>query len=44
MRAKTPSFVTDIPLVVSPSEERVLLARLEAGRQLHNICLGELID
>ncbi|MEB3357542.1 MAG: transposase [Synechococcales bacterium] len=40
-KSKTPSFVTDIPLAVSPSEEQILLARLEAGRQLYNACLGE---
>ena len=40
-RKLTPSFITEIPLVVSPSEERTLLARLEAGRQLYNACLGE---
>jgi hypothetical protein len=43
MRAKTPSFVTNIPLRVSPSEEQILLTRLEAGRQLYNACLGEAI-
>jgi hypothetical protein len=43
-KSKTPSFVTDVPLMVSPSEERILLARLEAGRQLHNACLGESVN
>jgi hypothetical protein len=40
-RAKTPSFVTEIPLLVSPSEERILLSRLEAARQVYNACLSE---
>ena len=40
-QAKTPSFVTEMPLQVSPSQERVLLARLEAARQVYNACLGE---
>jgi hypothetical protein len=38
-RAKTPSFVTEIPLLVSPAEERILLSRLEAARQVYNACL-----
>ena len=40
-RAKTPSFVTEIPLRTTPSDERCLLARLEAARQAYNACLGE---
>lgn len=40
-RSKTPSFITNIPLIVSDSDEHVLLARLEAGRQMYNACLGE---
>ena len=31
----------EIPLRVSPPQEKVLLARLEAARQLYNACLGE---
>ena len=38
---KTPSFITDIPLITSGSDEHVLLARLEVGRQMYNACLGE---
>jgi hypothetical protein len=30
-----------VPLRVSPREERTLLARLEAARQVYNACLGE---
>ncbi|MGO8951311.1 MAG: hypothetical protein ACLQUY_27385, partial [Ktedonobacterales bacterium] len=38
---RTPSFVCEVPLRVSPQQERVLLARLEAARALYNACLGE---
>jgi hypothetical protein len=37
-KTKTISFVTEIPLVVSATDERVLLCRFEAGRQLYNAC------
>ena len=46
----TSSFITEIPLKISPSIERTLphywdfqgsLARFEAGRQLYNACLSE---
>ncbi len=37
----TPSFVTEIPLVVSSQVEKELLARFQAGRQLYNACLNE---
>src|SRR5262249_6089370 len=40
-KAKTPSFVTELPLVVNAVQEQVLLARLEAARQVYNACLGE---
>ena len=40
---RTPSFITEIPLRTSPSQESVLLARLEAARQLYNACLGEAV-
>ncbi|OCB02812.1 hypothetical protein BBC27_11360 [Acidithiobacillus ferrivorans] len=36
-----PSFVLELPLVVSPHESRVLAVRFEAGRQLYNAVLGE---
>jgi len=36
----TPSFVCEIALAVSPAQERVLLSRLEAARQMYNACLG----
>ena len=38
---RTPSFVCEVPLCVHPREERILLARLEAARQVYNACLGE---
>src|SRR5215472_9642067 len=38
---RTPSFVCEVPLRVGPREERILLARLEAARQVYNACLGE---
>src|SRR5262245_61377113 len=38
---RTPSFVCEVPLRVRPREERALLARLEAARQVYNACLGE---
>lgn len=37
----TPSFVVDIPLLVNPQQEKELLSRFEAGRQMYNACLGE---
>ena len=38
---RTPSFVCEVPLRVSRAQERTLLARLEAARQVYNACLGE---
>src|SRR5260221_2445572 len=37
----TSSFVCEVPLRVSRAQERTLLARLEAARQVYNACLGE---
>src|SRR5258707_7745156 len=37
----TPSFVCEVPLRVSRAQERILLARLEAARQVYNACLSE---
>jgi transposase len=36
----TPSFVAEMALVVNPRQERVLLSRLEAARQMYNACVG----
>src|SRR5690242_16790979 len=38
---RTPSLVCEVPLRVTPTQERTLLARLEAARQVYNACLGE---
>src|SRR5260221_2350060 len=37
----TPSCVCEVPLRVSRAQERRVLARLEAARQVYNACLGE---
>ena len=37
----TPSFVLELPLEVNPSQESIILTRLEAGRQILNACIGE---
>ena len=39
--SSTPSFVCELLLRVSPAQEKALLARLEAARQLYNACPGE---
>ena len=41
MKKTTPSFVTELPLQTTPTDEKRLLARLEAARQVYNACLGE---
>jgi transposase len=38
---RTPSFITEIPLVTTSEDLTVLTARLEAGRQLYNAVLSE---
>lgn len=40
-KAKTNSFIVEVPLEITPAEEKRLLARLEAARQVYNACLGE---
>ena len=40
-QSKTPSFVVEIPLRLTSAQEPLLLARLEAARQVYNACLGE---
>jgi len=40
-KTKTPTFIVEIPLVVSSKDVGVLSSRFEAGRQLYNACLGE---
>ena len=39
--SKTPSFVTEIPLTVDSTQEKELLARFQAARQLYYACLNE---
>ena len=43
-RRRTPTFITEIPLQVTPRDELILLARLEAARQLYNAVLGEAVQ
>ena len=40
-KKKTPSFVAEFPLVVTPAEAHELSIRLEAARQIYNAGLGE---
>lgn len=40
-KAKTPSFIFELPLTVATRDERVLLGRFEAGRRLYNVILQE---
>ena len=41
MRETTSTFVTEIPMRVTPKQESVMLSRLETARQLYNAVLGE---
>ena len=38
---RTPSNAREVPLRVTPAQERTLLARLEAARQVRVTCLGQ---
>lgn len=40
-RITTPTFVTEFPVIIDSHQERELLGRFQAGRQLYNACLGE---
>jgi len=40
-RDTKPSFITELPLEVTPKQESSILVRLEFARQLYNACLGE---
>ena len=40
-RTMTTSFITEIPLQVTPKQESTLQVRFEFARQLYNACLGE---
>lgn len=35
------SFVCELPLATTPEQDRALSVRLEAARQVYNVCLGE---
>jgi transposase len=40
-RAKTPSFIVELPLMVTDAQQSKLQARFSAARQVYNACLGE---
>lgn len=40
-KAKTPSFICEIPLVVSPIQEKKLHSKFEVARHFYNQCLAE---
>ena len=40
-KARTPSFILELPLAVATGDERVLLGRFEAGRRLYNVLLQD---
>ncbi|BAZ22016.1 transposase, IS605 family protein [Kalymmatonema gypsitolerans NIES-4073] len=40
-RSKTPSFITEVPLIVDSKQEAELLSRFQGGRQLYNAVLNE---
>ncbi len=40
-RVSTPSFICELPLVLSGNDERHLLIRLDCARQVYNAVLGE---
>jgi transposase len=41
VRASTPSFILELPLATSSKSAKQLRSRLEAARNLYNVCLGE---
>ncbi len=43
-RAKTPSFVVELPLKTTAADEDTLNRRLEAARQVYNACLGDALE
>ena len=40
-KCTTETFVHELPLQADPRQEKIILVRLECGRQLYNACLGE---
>ncbi|MDA8383211.1 MAG: hypothetical protein M0037_09160 [Betaproteobacteria bacterium] len=39
--AQSPSFILELPLVVQPTADRIMLGRFEAGRRRYNAVLDE---
>ncbi|GET44562.1 hypothetical protein [Microseira wollei] len=39
-KSKTLTFVTELPLIVDSLQEKQLLSRFQAARQLYNACLN----
>ncbi|MEH2062084.1 MAG: hypothetical protein V7K50_07360 [Nostoc sp.] len=42
-KISTDSFITEMPLIIDSKQEKALLAPFQAGRQLYNACLGEIM-
>ncbi|MEH2131269.1 MAG: hypothetical protein V7K86_11650 [Nostoc sp.] len=42
-KSSTNSFIREMPLIVDSKKAKELLARFQAGRQLYNACLGEIM-
>ena len=40
-RKTTPSFITELPLTIDSKQEKHLISRFQAARQLYNACLNE---
>ncbi|MCJ8278560.1 MAG: transposase [Rivularia sp. ALOHA_DT_140] len=40
-RKTTPSFITELPLKIDSKQEKHLISRFQAARQLYNACLNE---
>lgn len=41
VKSKTPSFITEIPLIIDSQQESELKSRFQAARQVYNACLNE---
>jgi len=42
-KTSTPSFILELPLRTTTSDESFILKQLNTGRQIYNACVGELI-
>ena len=40
-KERTPSFITELPLIVQSGDEAILLHRFEAGRRIYNAVMGD---